>query len=51
MKPREGREDGAENRQVKRDRDKIDWLAGVIKRSEEFIRVYMCSPMKALGLF
>ncbi len=32
IKSREDREDGVENRQVKRDRDKIDWLRGVIRR-------------------
>ncbi len=32
MTSREDREDGVENRQAKRDRDKFDWLGGVIRR-------------------
>ncbi len=33
------REDGVENRQAKRDRDKIDWLEGVIRRIQSSVHV------------
>ncbi len=45
------REDGVKNLQAKRDRDKIDWLEGVIRRIQSSghvlanVGILACSPM------